>query len=109
LVSGAAGALVGAGLLFLVAETWLWLRGEEGMGLGDAKLLAMVGAFLGWTGVAVTFVVACALGAAAGLVLLATQRAGRKTRLPFGVFLAAGAGVALYAGEALLARYLALL
>jgi leader peptidase (prepilin peptidase)/N-methyltransferase len=109
LASGAAGALVGAGLLFLVAETWLWLRGEEGMGLGDAKLLAMVGAFLGWTGVAVSFVIACALGAAAGLALLATQRAGRKTRLPFGVFLAIGGVVGLYAGTMLVDRYLALL
>jgi leader peptidase (prepilin peptidase)/N-methyltransferase len=109
LASGAAGALVGAGLLFLVAETWLWLRGEEGMGLGDAKLLAMIGAFLGWAGVAVGFVVACALGAAMGLALLAAQRAGRKTRLPFGVFLAVGGLVALHAGTMLVDRYLALL
>ena len=109
LLTGAAGALLGGGLLFLIAETWLWLRGEEGMGLGDAKLLAMIGAFLGWPGVAVTFVAACFLGATTGLVLLALRRAGRRTRLPFGVFLAAGAFVALFAGPVLLERYLALL
>lgn len=78
-------------------------------GLVSGAAGALVGAFLGWTGVAVTFVVACALGAAAGLTLLATQRAGRKTRLPFGVFLALGGLVALYAGTMLVDRYLALL
>jgi len=109
LASGVTGALIGAGLLFLVAETWLWLRGEEGMGLGDAKLLGMIGAFLGWTGVLVTFAAGCALGAFTGLLLVAARRAGRKTRLPFGLFLAAGALLALYAGPAILERYLALL
>ncbi len=109
LLTGFAGALVGGGLLFLVAETWLWLRGEEGMGLGDAKLLAMVGAFLGWPGVAITFVAACVLGATTGVALVAARRAGRKTRLPFGLFLGLGAMVALFAGPAILERYLALL
>lgn len=109
LLTGFAGALLGGGLLFLVAETWLWLRGEEGMGLGDAKLLAMVGAFLGWPGVAVTFVVGCLLGAGAGMALVLMRRAGRRTRLPFGLFLAAGALVALFAGPVIVERYLALL
>ncbi len=109
LLTGFAGALLGGGLLFLVAETWLWLRGEEGMGLGDAKLLAMVGAFLGWPGVAVTFVGGCLLGASAGAALVLLRRAGRRTRLPFGLFLAAGALVALFAGPAIVERYLALL
>ena len=79
------------------------------MGLGDAKLLGMVGAFLGWTGVLVTFAAGCALGALTGILLVAARRAGRKTRLPFGLFLAAGALLALYAGPAILDRYLALL
>ena len=81
------GVLVGAGLLILLINFWYWIRGEEGMGLGDVNMLAMVGAFLGWKGVLVTLVVAT------------------STKLPFGVFLALGALVTLFAGDWLLALY----
>ena len=93
--------LVGAGLLFLLAEGWAWLRDEEGMGLGDAKLLAMVGAFLGWKGVLITLFLACLAGSLVGVALLITARGGAKTRLPFGAFLALGAAVTLFGGTAL--------
>jgi leader peptidase (prepilin peptidase)/N-methyltransferase len=107
LLEALVGAFLGAGLLLLVGETWAWLRGEEGMGLGDAKMLAMVGAFLGWKGVLMTLFVGCLLGAVWGVALLALRRAGPRTRLPFGAFLAAGALVALFAGPAPLDAYLA--
>lgn len=103
------GALVGAGVLLAFAGAWKLLKGVEGMGLGDVKMLGMIGAFLGPGGVAVTLVFAAASGAAVGLALLARGRGTLETKLPFGLFLAAGGLVALYAGEALVRFYLGLL
>lgn len=103
------GLLGGAGVLFLIAELWLWWRGEEGMGLGDAKLMAMVGAFLGWQGALLALCFGVVVGAAMGIALLGAGRGGWKSRLPFGTFLAFGALVALFTGNGLLDRYLRLL
>ena len=103
---GLVGALAGAGVLLVVAGLWELLRGVEGMGLGDVKMLAMVGAFLGVAGVVVTLVFATVLGALVGLGLVAARRGTLSARLPFGVFLAIGGLVALYAGDALVAFYL---
>jgi len=102
------GMLCGAGGLFLLAEAWLWLRDEEGLGLGDAKMLALLGAFLGWQGCIEALAFACVAGSLVGLVLIATRRAHGKTRLPFGLFLALGGAGALFAGPGLVAKYLAL-
>jgi len=103
------GALVGAGLLILTMNLWYWLRQEEGMGLGDVNMLAMVGAFLGWKGVAVTLLVASLSGALTGLALILARSLSLKSKLPFGVFLALGAVVALLWGPELVDRYLKLL
>jgi leader peptidase (prepilin peptidase)/N-methyltransferase len=103
------GALVGGGGLWLLRQAWLLLRHEEGMGLGDVKMLAMVGAFLGWQGVLVTVFLGSLAGALFGLTLIAAGRLDLGSRLPFGVFLAAGALVALFAGPALVAHYARLL
>lgn len=108
LARGVQGALIGAGILLLLAGAWELLRGVEGMGLGDVKMLAMVGAFLGVTGVLVTLVVSTLLGSLAGLLLIARGRGGMDAKLPFGVFLAAGALFALFAGEAVAGAYLGL-
>jgi leader peptidase (prepilin peptidase)/N-methyltransferase len=105
-LDAALGALIGAGLLILVINFWYWLRKEEGMGLGDVNMLAMVGAFLGWRGMVVTLFMAAFLGGAAGLSLLVLRRLKLKSRLPFGVFLAAGALIALFWGSDLLDWYL---
>ena len=102
------GAALGGGALLAVRALWFLVRREEAMGLGDVKMLAMVGAFLGWKGVAVTFVVGVVAGAAVGLALLAVGRGGPRTRLPFGVFLAGGGLVALFWGPALSGAYLRL-
>lgn len=109
LAEAAQGALFGGGILLGVAGVWILATGREGMGLGDAKMLAMIGAFLGWQAVLVTLVVASAAGAATGLGLLAARRIETQARLPFGLFLAIGGAVALFYGEALAGRYAGLL
>lgn len=103
------GAVLGAGLLILLINFWYWIREEEGMGLGDVNMLAMVGAFLGWQGTLITLVAASLTGAVFGLTLIMMRRLGFKSRLPFGVFLALGAIVALFWGGGLFAGYMRLL
>jgi leader peptidase (prepilin peptidase)/N-methyltransferase len=103
------GIAIGAGLLILLINFWYWLRSEEGMGMGDVNMLAMVGAFLGWQGVLVTFALATVSGALCGLALLLGGRLELRGRLPFGLFLALGALVALFAGDWLVAAYAGLL
>jgi leader peptidase (prepilin peptidase)/N-methyltransferase len=102
------GAVVGAGILILLINVWFWLRREEGMGLGDVNMLAMIGAFLGWQGVLVTLVAASFIGAVVGIVLVLARRLGFKSRLPFGAFLALGGLIALFWGQPLIALYLRL-
>lgn len=109
LLEAIVGALVGAGVLILLINVWYWLRDEESMGLGDVNMLAMIGAFLGWQGVISTLFIASLLGALAGLALIAARRLTLKGRLPFGFFLALGALVSLFAGEALIGWYAQLL
>jgi leader peptidase (prepilin peptidase)/N-methyltransferase len=92
------GALAGAAVPYLVIVAYRWLRGVEGMGLGDVKLLAMIGAFLGWRGMLVTLIVGATLGAAVGLAMMAIGRGKRDTELPFGTFLATAALVAMFFG-----------
>jgi leader peptidase (prepilin peptidase)/N-methyltransferase len=100
------GALVGGGILFLIAEVYYRLRKEEGMGMGDVKMLAMIGAFLGWKLTILTLILASVGGSLAGIVLLTTQRGNLKAAIPFGTFLAAGALVASLYGDPLVTWYL---
>jgi leader peptidase (prepilin peptidase)/N-methyltransferase len=109
LKGAALGALLGGGILLAISGAWYLLRGEEGMGLGDVKMLALVGAFLGWKGVVVTLFVSTLTGAAVGLALARRSSAGLKAKVPFGTFLALGALVALFAGGPLVDAYLGLL
>jgi leader peptidase (prepilin peptidase)/N-methyltransferase len=89
--SALAGALAGGGTLWLIAEVYLRARGIEGMGMGDVKMLAMVGAFLGWPLTLVTLVAASLAGALVGVALMVVHRKGLHYALPFGTFLAVGA------------------
>ena len=102
------GALLGAGILLVFAGAWKLWKGVDGMGLGDVKMLAMIGAFLGPAGVLVTLVAGSLLGSIAGLTLLARGAMELGGKLPFGLFLAAGGLFALYAGEPLTRFYLGL-
>ena len=91
---GLVGALVGGGSLWLVATLYRRATGIDGLGGGDVKLAAMIGAFLGWPGVFLTIFGAATAGSLAGAVLVLTRRGGRRTALPFGTFLAPAAVLA---------------
>ena len=103
------GILVGGGILFLVAEAYYRVRREEGLGMGDVKMLAMVGAFIGWQLTLLTLMLASFSGTIIGLALIITKRGGMKYALPFGTFIALGAAAAATVGPAVLRWYLGLL
>ena len=109
LLAAVIGTLVGAGILILVINYWYWWRGEEGMGIGDVNMLAMIGAFLGWQGVLTTLVLATTTGAVVGISMLLVGRLGMRSRLPFGFFLALGGILSLFFGDTLVAYYSGLL
>ncbi|WP_369989692.1 A24 family peptidase [Pseudomonas xanthosomatis] len=100
-----------AGYLSLWSVYWVFrlLTGKEGMGFGDFKLLAMLGAWGGWQILPVTLMGASVAGALIGLVLLRLQRAQRGTPLPFGPYLAIAGWIALLWGDEIVASYLQLL
>jgi leader peptidase (prepilin peptidase)/N-methyltransferase len=99
------GALLGGGILYAIAWGYYMWRREEGMGMGDVKMLAMIGAFLGWKAVLVTLVLASFSGAIIGVILMSAQKGDMKFALPFGTFLALGALAAMLAGDPLIAWY----
>jgi leader peptidase (prepilin peptidase) / N-methyltransferase len=99
------GTVVGGGVLWLIGEAYYRYAGEEGMGGGDVKMLAMVGAFLGWQQVILTLVLSSVAGSVIGLLLIATRRGNLKHELPYGTFLALAALVASLVGERIIAWY----
>ncbi len=107
-LSAGLGALIGATALLGLIAIYYLLKGELGMGLGDPKMLAMIGSFLGAPKTVVTLVLASFAGTAVSLALMAFGRANSRTRLPFGVYLAIGATAALFFGDRLVAAYLGL-
>ena len=109
LIGAGIGAVVGGGSLWLMGFLWEKLRGVEAMGLGDVKMLALVGAFLGWQGVLVTLFFGALSGSIVGIALMRRGSVDMRSKLPFGVFLALGGLVALFFGEALAAWYVGLL
>lgn len=100
------GILLGGGVLFLIAAAYLLLTGKDGMGGGDIKLLAMIGAFVGWKGVIVTLLFSSFIGALSGIALIAVSGKGRRYAIPFGPFLASGALIYLFYGDFLVNWYL---
>lgn len=106
LVGALIGALIGGGSLWLMGWTWEKLRGIEAMGLGDVKMMFMVGAYLGWRLTILTIFVGVLSGSVIGIILMA--RKGQKNMqmlLPFGVFLGLGAVAALLFGAPLVEWY----
>jgi len=100
------GLLVGGGSLFLVATLYQWLFKREGMGGGDVKLLAMIGAFLGWKAVIMTILMGSFIGSLSGIILMMFKGKDFKYAIPFGPFLSLGAVISLFFGEQLINWYL---
>ena len=107
--SSLAGALLGGGLLLAVALGYYALTRREGMGLGDAKLLAAIGAFLGWQAVLFTVFVSSVVGSVVGVSVAAMQRSNLRFEVPYGPFLALGGVLYLFWGPPLIAWYLSVL
>jgi leader peptidase (prepilin peptidase)/N-methyltransferase len=100
------GVAIGGGSLWLIAEGYYRWRRVEGMGMGDVKMLAMIGAVLGWRAVVVTLVLSSCSGALVGAALMSRGKDGLRYALPFGTFLSIGALVASLVGEPLVTWYL---
>jgi leader peptidase (prepilin peptidase)/N-methyltransferase len=100
------GVLSGGGSLFLVATVYQWLFKREGMGGGDVKLLAMIGAFLGWKAVILTIFLSSFIGSIIGITVMLIKGKDFKYAIPFGPFLALGAVISLFLGENLISWYL---
>jgi len=97
-----------AGYLALWSVYWLFrlATGKEGMGYGDFKLLAAIGAWFGWQSLPLVILLSSFVGAAVGLALIALARHGRNVPIPFGPYLAAAGVIALFWGPALNQAYL---
>jgi leader peptidase (prepilin peptidase)/N-methyltransferase len=102
------GAAVGGGSLWLIREAYYRLRHVEGMGLGDVKMMLMVGAYLGWSITILTIFVASLLGSIIGLMLIWLRGGTMKMEIPFGVFLGPSSIIALFFGQRLIEWYLSL-
>ena len=105
-----ADAVVGAALGYLILWSVYWLfklvTGKEGMGYGDFKLLAAIGAWLGWKILPVVILLSSVIGALVGIGLIVLARRGRTVPIPFGPYLAGAGLVALFWGERILQAYL---
>jgi leader peptidase (prepilin peptidase)/N-methyltransferase len=108
------GALAGGGILWLIGEAyfryskWRTGEGEEGMGGGDVKMLAMIGAFLGWELTILTLVLSSISGAVIGMTVILLKRGGLKYALPYGTFLALAALAASLWGRQIIDWYTSL-
>lgn len=102
------GILAGGGSLFIVAWGYHFFTGKEGMGGGDIKLLAMMGAFFGWKAVPFIIFASSLTGSIIGVTIMLAQRKDRKLAIPFGPFLAFGAILYIFYGPQLIYWYLRL-
>ncbi len=109
LVDAILGAAVGGGLLWLVSEAYFKLRGREGMGLGDVKMMLMAGAFLGAKRTLLTILAGSLLGSVLGLAVILARRKDAEYELPFGTFLGAGALLVVFFGTPVVNWYQSLL
>ena len=103
------GAMAGYVVLWTVYHGFRLLTGREGMGYGDFKLLALLGAWLGWQAIPAILILASLAGTIAGITLIACKRASRDTPLPFGPYLAAAGLLVLYCGDTVNAIWLGFL
>lgn len=104
----ALGVLLGAGILLVVRWGWKAATSTDGMGLGDVKMLAMIGAFLGWKQVWLVLFLSSLVGAVIGIALAALGRKSMQSKLPFGTFLALSAYIASLVGDSLIQWYVSM-
>ena len=107
-IASLVGIVLGGGALWGIAQAYYWIRHEEGLGMGDVKMLSMIGAFVGWKLTLVTLMLSSLAGSAIGVCFIATRRGGLKYALPFGSFLALGAAAAAMVGPGLVDWYVGL-
>ncbi|MCU0550935.1 MAG: prepilin peptidase [Leptolyngbya sp. Prado105] len=107
-MTGVLGAVVGLWLLDAIAFVASMLIGQQAMGAGDSKLMAMMGAWLGWKLLILAGFLGCVTGAIVGVCAIGFGKLARRQAMPFGPFLALGAGVSLFWGETWLSNYLQL-
>ena len=100
------GMLMGGGFLWGMAYVYYLITKQEGMGGGDIKLLAWIGAMLGWKSIPFVIMTSAILGSVIGLVAARKQKAGLKTVIPFGPYLALAALFYLFGGETIALWYL---
>ena len=100
------GMLLGGGSLFLVGTLYHWLFKREGMGGGDVKLLAMIGAFLGWKAVLLTIILGSLVGSVTGIMIILLKGKDFKYAIPFGPFLSLGAVISLFFQNEIISWYL---
>jgi leader peptidase (prepilin peptidase) / N-methyltransferase len=103
------GAVIGAGSLFAVAFFYEKVRKRQGLGMGDVKMMAMVGAFLGYRLTILTIFLGSFSGLLAGIYLIVFRKMSLQTKLAFGVFLGGGAALSLFYGLPLLRWYLGII
>jgi leader peptidase (prepilin peptidase)/N-methyltransferase len=103
------GAALGSGLLWLVSEAYFRLRGREGMGMGDVKMMLMVGAFLGAKRTLLTIFAGSLLGSVLGLAFMAARRKDSNYELPFGTFLGMAALLVVFFGAPVVSWYQSIL
>ncbi|MBL8268659.1 MAG: prepilin peptidase [Steroidobacter sp.] len=104
--SSIVGAALGYLSLWSIYKLFKWLTGKEGMGYGDFKLLAALGAWLGWQSLLIIILISAFTGAAVGIAMIAFRGRDRNIPIPFGPYLAAGGWIALMWGEQLTGLYL---
>jgi leader peptidase (prepilin peptidase) / N-methyltransferase len=102
------GILLGGGSLLFVAYVYQWMTGKEGMGGGDIKLLAMMGAFLGWKSIPFIVFASSLIGSVVGVSIMLIQKKDTKLAIPFGPYLAFGALLYIFFGQRLIDWYLKL-
>lgn len=108
LIGALFGGLVGGGFLWLVGEAWKRLRGVDAMGLGDVKMMAAVGALLGWRLTLLSIFLGAFSGALIGAVLVMRQKdKDLQMQIPFGIFLGIGTIASLLFGDRLISWYIA--
>ncbi len=104
-IDSAIGIVVGGGLLYLTAWLYLKLRGVQGMGMGDVKMIAMIGGFVGWQGALLTIFLGSLFGSVVGVGLMKIKGRDWDYALPFGTFLALAAVIVDWSGPQLIAWY----